>query len=322
MHRTRLLLLSVLVAAPVGAQQLEIHHIDVDQGDATLVVTPNGSTLLIDSGLDSRGDEVATFLQSQGITQLDAFLCTHYDSDHYGGIDKVVAAGITVGSWFERGERQHLPASKTSQTQFTQYDGVAMNEISLMPGGSITIDPDVTITVVASNGHVRGAVGHYPINNLNENGYSVALLISYDGFNYFIGGDLTEPVEERIVLEAALGDIDVYKVSHHGSATSSSRPFMQLIQPEVAIISNGSNCGYRHPRQSVLDNLRVITGIEIFQTNQLTCSNMATGGNVANANIADPETTDSDGQISVVVSGTSYVVSLPARGTSRTFPIN
>ncbi len=113
MHRTGFLILTALVAAPVGAQQLEIHHIDVDQGDATLVVTPNGSTLLIDSGLDSRGDEVASFLQSQGITQLDAFLNTHYDSDHYGGIDKIVAAGITVDSWFERGERQHLPASNT-----------------------------------------------------------------------------------------------------------------------------------------------------------------------------------------------------------------
>ena len=97
---------------------------------------------------------------------------------------------------------------------------------------------------------------------------------------------------------------------------------MQLIRPEVAIISNGSNCGYRHPRESVLDNLRAISGIEIYQTNQLSCTTMGTGGNVANANIADPETTDSDGHVSVVVSGGSYVVSLPARGTSQTFPIN
>ncbi len=116
MHRTALLLLSALVAAPVGAQQLEIHHIDVDQGDATLVVTPNGSTLLIDSGLDSRGDEVSTFLQSQGIIQIDAFLCTHYDSDHYGGIDKVVAAGITVDSWFERGSDSIFRPARRART--------------------------------------------------------------------------------------------------------------------------------------------------------------------------------------------------------------
>ncbi len=56
MYRTRLLLLTALVAAPVAAQQLEIHHIDVDQGDATLVVTPNGSTLLIDAGINGQGD--------------------------------------------------------------------------------------------------------------------------------------------------------------------------------------------------------------------------------------------------------------------------
>ena len=60
MLRTALLLLTAVVATPIAGQQLEIHHIDVDQGDATLVVTPNGNPLLIDSGLDSRGDEVAS----------------------------------------------------------------------------------------------------------------------------------------------------------------------------------------------------------------------------------------------------------------------
>jgi len=89
-----------------------------------------------------------------------------------------------------------------------------------------------------------------------------------------------------------------------------------------AILSNRSNCGFRHPRSSVLDSLRVVPGIEIYQTNRLSCTNMGAGGKVADANIADPETIESDGVVSVVVSGGNYVVSLSARGTSQTFAIN
>jgi len=315
-------LLLTALASPVAAQQLEIHHIDVDQGDATLIVTPNGSTLLIDAGLDSRGDEVAAFLGAAGHTALDAFLNTHYDADHYGGVDVMLTQGVTVGAWYERGEHQHLPASKTGQNEYQEYIGATQNPTQLQAGDVIDLDPEVTITVVAVNGHVHGAVGRYRINSLDENGYSVALLISFQGFNYFIAGDLTEEVEERIVAEAALGEIDVYKVSHHGSATSSTAEFVQRIRPEVAIISNGSHCGYRHPQASVLANLRLIPGVAIYQTNQLSCANMGSGENVNNANIADPQTSDSDGHISIIVSDGSFVVSLPARGTSQAFEIN
>ena len=160
MRSAALTLLATLATSPLAAQQLAIHHIDVGQGDATLVVTPNGSTLLIDAGLNGQGDEVHAFLQAQGHTSLDAFLVTHYDRDHYGGIDEVTALGATVGAWYERGERDHIP-DKITQTQFMEYDAVAVNEIRLMPGNMIDLDPEVTITVVASNGHVRGAVGHY-----------------------------------------------------------------------------------------------------------------------------------------------------------------
>ncbi len=244
----------------------------------------------------------------------------------------MVDSGITVDSWFDRGEKTHLSSSQLNpNSQFSQYDSVATNETRLMPGATIDLDPDVTMAVVASNGHVRGAVGHYEVDgpSHNENFYSIALLISYEGFNYFVGGDLTSDIEERIVEQAALGDIDVYKVSHHGSATSSTAALLELIRPEVAIISNGSESCFNHPRQSVLDTLGAIPGIVIFQTNRLKdehldqCQSGAiVSGNVADANIADPETDEVDGHVTIVVSDGNYVVSLPARGTSRTFSIN
>lgn len=313
---TAFLWLAVLPPALV-AQELQIHHIDVDQGDATLFVLPNASTLLVDAGLDSRGDEVAAFLAGQGVSHVDAFLATHYDSDHYGGIDKVLDAGVTVGAWYERGERQHLPSSKTSQTQFRQYDSVAVSPIRLMPGDEIDLDPEVSLVVVASNGHVRGAVGKYPIDSLDENAYSVSLLVSYNGFNYFIGGDLTSEVEERIVREAAVGDVDIYKVSHHGSETSSSEAFVRALRPEVAVISAGSHCGYHHPRQAVLDTISAAApGVTIYQTNRYLCGDPR-GGNVPDSLIADVESTEADGMVSIIVGSDSYETRLPARGDTQ-----
>lgn len=325
MMRLAILGLLALHAVPSGsrlrAQELQIYHIDVDQGDATLFVLPNGSTLLVDSGLDSRGDEVAAFLGQQGITHLDGFLGTHYDSDHYGGIDKVLEHGVEVGAWYERGERDFLPPSKTRQTQYQQYDSVAVDPIRLVPGDEINLDPRVSIVVVASNGHVRGALGKYPIDDLDENAYSVALLISFEGFNYFVAGDLTEEVEQRLVEEAAIGDIDVYRVNHHGSASSSSGSFVRAIRPEVAVISAGSHCGYHHPRQAVLDTIQAASpGVTIFQTNRYLCGEEV-GGNVADSLIADVESIDSDGTITLTIQDAAYDVEIPASGTMTSFEV-
>ena len=84
-------------AGSTGAQNLEIYCIDVDQGDATLVVTPNKNSVLIDCGLDSRAPAVReVIVYYAGLDSIDYFVCTHYDRDHYGGIDKLVAMGVGV----------------------------------------------------------------------------------------------------------------------------------------------------------------------------------------------------------------------------------
>lgn len=324
-------LLAVLaLLCPSGSawsQTLSIHHLDVGTGDATLFVMPNGNTLLVDAGLDGAAARViGPFLRSLGITSLDAFVLTHYDSDHMGGVDKLVESqheNIQVSEFFDRDEW----ASKRNGTQFSQYKAAVGTPVptKLQPGDHLDLDPDVTITVVAVNGHVRGAVNKYPHPPV-ENDYSVTLLLSFRGFNYFIGGDLTTPIEERLVLEAAVGDIDVYKVSHHGSETSSSEPFLALIRPEVGVISNGNRRNYNHPRQSVLDALNTVPNIDIYQTNRLvhlvnSRSGLTVGGNVADQFIADPETDDDDGTITIIVQADVYELRMPARGFCRSYPI-
>ena len=106
--------LIIFLASSVFAQgTLTIHHLDVGTGDATLLIMPNGRTLLVDAGLDGAASRViGPFLRSISVTNLDAFVLTHYDSDHLGGVDKLTLPqheGIAVSTWHDRGEWNHLP---------------------------------------------------------------------------------------------------------------------------------------------------------------------------------------------------------------------
>jgi hypothetical protein len=79
------ILLALLISSPALAQQLRIYHIDVNQADATLFVSPGGHTLLVDSGKNGAGDELRAVMQTAGVTQIDHFVLTHYHEDHMGG---------------------------------------------------------------------------------------------------------------------------------------------------------------------------------------------------------------------------------------------
>lgn len=301
------LVLSSGIAEAGFAQTLRIHHIDVDQGDATLLVMPGGRTLLVDAGLDSRGSAVAAYLASLGIDRLDAFVLTHYDADHMGGVDVLVEDGVSVEAFYDRGGWS--PPACGGSSQMCEYEQSVVAEAggatALHPGDQIVLDPDVSIVVVASNGRVHRLD---PAIQGGENGWSVALLISYRGFNYLVAGDLTEPVEARLVEQAAIGDIDMYHVNHHGSETSSSEAFLRLIRPEVAIVSAGSHCGYHHPRQTILDRIAAaVPGVAIYQTNRYECD--GPGGNVtAQDRIGDLEPDGAEGAVLVTIDADGYTV--------------
>ena len=87
-----LTLMASLLGTSLYGQQMDIYHIDVDQGDATLVVSPTGESLLIDAGDDGRGQTIRQVLDGAGVERIDHFVTTHYHSDHYGGIDELTSS--------------------------------------------------------------------------------------------------------------------------------------------------------------------------------------------------------------------------------------
>ncbi len=154
MRAVLLLTVAALQTTAVSAQQLRIYFIDVDQADATLIVSPSGQTLLVDSGRNGHGARLQAAMQQAGVTQIDHFVATHYHEDHYGGIDDLVGLGVTVVNSYDRGDKLCcLTAAKRAQPTFVGYEGTvgAMAE-HLTRGETIPLDPAMTVTVVTSGG--------------------------------------------------------------------------------------------------------------------------------------------------------------------------
>lgn len=236
------LLVVLVILPPAGWPQnaiLFIHHIDVGQGDATLIISPTRRTLLIDGGNNGEGRaNVLPLLDRLGITKLDFVVATHYDADHIGGLDEVIER-LTggVGTVYDRGDVGRVPDTDTFKDYLRAAGG---KRRTIEPGTTINLGRDISIICVAVNGQVKGG-RHLPLGRDAENDASVAIRLRFGSFDYFAGGDLTgggrsgtkRTTDVESVVAPVVGDVDVLKVSHHGSTTSSNETFLRTLKPEV-----------------------------------------------------------------------------------------
>ncbi|MBU8869337.1 MAG: MBL fold metallo-hydrolase [Gemmatimonadales bacterium] len=243
---------------------LTITCLNVGQGDATLIESPSGMTLLFDGGDNGKGNGIVLpYLQSQGITSLDYMVASHYHADHIGGLDEVYN-GIPINeAVLDRG----WSYGSSTITYNSYASTVASQRQTLTHGQVIDLGEGVTVTCIALNGN--GEVPSPFTNSSYENEYDVCLLIQYGGFDFFAAGDLTGGGLSYGDIETGVaplaGDLDIYRVNHHGSDSSSNAGFMQTVQAEVSIISVGATNSYGHPTQNVLDRL-VYYGSFVYQT--------------------------------------------------------
>lgn len=260
------------------AQQVRIVHIDVGQGDATLIVGPT-RTLLFDAGVTGSGTEIRDVLDALGIASIDYFVAGHYHADHIGAIDEVLNNGIGLNiASYDRG------GSYSSQafTQYTTAVGVKRSTITL--NQQIDLGGGCILTCIA----VNGTTNHGNVSPTGENDRSIALVLRYGTFDYFIASDLTGggsstgDVESKIAVDA--GDVDVLHVGHHGSTTSTNQTLVDTLKPEQAVISCGDGNSYLHPLQTIIDRLTAPTQMQtIWQTeagNGGTSSKVRVGGNI------------------------------------------
>ncbi len=247
---------TVSLAGLTPEPDLEIHHLDVGQGDCTLLISPTGQTLLFDGGDNGKGPYIVDYLASVGVSSLTYMVASHYHADHIGGLDEVINGGVPVEvAAYDRGE------SYSSQTYQDYVAAVGSKRTTIYDGQVIDLGGGVKVKCVAVNGNgVAGAS--------DENDLCVALKVTYGSFDYFVAGDLSgsndggyADIETSVAPE--VGDVEVYRVDHHGSIYSSNQYFVDTLDPEVSIISVGKN-SYGHPSKTVVRRLKATS--TVYQT--------------------------------------------------------
>ena len=254
-------LLSLLcVAAPAAAAKpLQIYFIDVEGGQSTLVVSPSGQSLLIDTGwpgYEGRdADRILATARQAGLKQLDYVLITHYHRDHVGGVAQL-ADGIKIGTFVDHGP--NLEDSDVTRTDYAAYGRVIAGHahVVVKPGWGLPMK-GIEVRILASAGDVvgsplpgAGVANPYCANepaaadDNTENARSLGLLITYGHFRFLDLGDLTKKRELELACpNNLLGTVDLFLVTHHGSDSSNPKALVWALHPRVAVIDNGPRKG-------------------------------------------------------------------------------
>lgn len=232
---------------------LQVHYIDVGQGDSILLIQDEHS-MLIDAGDNNCGTRVQSYLQSNNIDTLDYVIGTHPDSDHIGGLD-VIIYKFTCNQIFmpdcskdTKTYEDVLASAKEKNYQITSP--VAGDTFSLGQAKVQVLSP-------AENANYGE----------DANNNSIAVKVTYGNNSFLFTGDCEEAAETDLLNSEYNLQADVMKAAHHGSDTSNGREFLEAVNPEVCVISCGEGNDYGHPRAEVLNNLRDL-GVEVYRTDE------------------------------------------------------
>jgi len=236
-----------------SVEELSVHYIDVGQGDS-IYITSGSESMLIDCGESGDTDRVISYLDNMGVSKIDYVVGTHPHSDHMGGMSKIVEHYDI--------EEMIIPHIDNSDTPTTKYferflNACAEKNLSLTEaelGRKIKIG-DAELKIIAPNSSDYS----------NVNNYSVSFVMHHGDNSFIFTGDAEKLAEEEMIESGSLEDIDVYKAGHHGSDTSSSEDFLNVIKPDYAVISCGEGNSYGHPNDITIENLSKFTD-KIYRT--------------------------------------------------------
>jgi competence protein ComEC len=245
-------------AAP-AEKALRVYFVDVEGGQATLFVTPEGESLLIDTGWPGNNgrdaDRIVAAAKDAGVSTIDYVLVTHYHDDHVGGAPQL-AAKIPIGTFIDHGQNREPGAGKLYDAYKALLDSGKYKHIVAKPGDKLPIK-GMDVEVIAADGAVldkplAGAgqpnpecSGFNPPADNTENPRSLGTLITFGKLKVLDLGDLTADKEKELMCQSGnrIGHVDVYIASHHGLFQSGSAPLVHGIAPRVAIVNNGEKKG-------------------------------------------------------------------------------
>lgn len=238
--------------APVG---LTVVMVDVGQGDGLVVRAPDGQVHVFDAGREGEG--IASMLPVISALQPNSYgftVLSHFHNDHLGGLDEVLTA-LPFQAALDRGDVNR--ASNTSINSYLSAAGARRQLVAV--GGIYPLGGGATMTCICANGAVMGGAFVNPAQAQEENARSLVMRLDYGDFSMWIGGDLTGGGNSTANVEGpaalACGDVDVYKLNHHGSNTSTSVNLIAQLDPELAIVSCGVGNAYGHPTTTITNRI-------------------------------------------------------------------
>jgi competence protein ComEC len=244
-----LVIILLLLPAFVSAD-MSVTFIDVGQGDAELI-NADGEFMLIDAGPQENDAAVLDCLQENGVETISLLVGTHPHEDHIGGMADVLNQYDVEEIMMPR----VMSEIKAFEDLLLAVQSKNMSITSPVPGTIYAVG-NAMVTVIAPAGD------DYSLNN-----FSIVLRVDYGETSFLFTGDIEEDAEDDILDTGADIDVDVLKVAHHGSRTSTNLSFLSATSPKIAVISCGKDNPYGQPEDLILFRL-TRTGVDVYRTDQ------------------------------------------------------
>lgn len=317
--------------------RLDIFFIDVEGGAATLFVTPEGESLLIDSGYPGydyrdrdRIVDVAT--KHAGVERIDHAVVSHWHLDHYGN-HAALTEKISIGTFWDRGIPDFLKEDAKFVDRIGDYRKASQNQSkSVKPGDMIPLKSGKTglsMKVVTASREVIANTGEpnphaklhkeAPVDE-SDNAASVSTLVNFGGFKFLCCGDLTWNIEAKLVTpNNPLGQVDVYMVTHHGLPSSNNPALVYAIDPVVAVMCNGPTKGGHEQTQETLRKVKSLKDLyQLHQNVKLDLKKQTKKKNIANFGKLG-ECSGVYVKLSVAPNGKSYTVQIGPDGKKKKY---
>jgi beta-lactamase superfamily II metal-dependent hydrolase len=319
-----------------GAGTFDIYWVDVEGGAATLMITPQGESVLVDTGNPGRRDAGRIFKVATEVArlrQIDHLVVTHYHRDHFGGASDL-AALMPIKNVYDNGEFAGMPEKPDrAYREFTCERRIVINpgdKLDLKQAAGDGKGPLVIQCLATRQKMIEPAVraaGNDGVCKLHapkdrdgsDNANSVVLLVSFGDFRFFDAGDLTWNVEHKLVCPQNLvGKVDVYQTTHHGLEASNNPAVLAALEPTVAIMNNGARKGCDGQTVATLRETKSLAAVYQLHKNVRDDQASLNVKDEYIANMAEK----CEGhyvKLSVAADGKSYKVSVPANGHEREF---